>query len=94
MSSTFYSTKSDTLTVRNILDAFRSAYLSVYDTPPEECEHVEGIWFRINGEMHERKWVLLEIERLRQEGIVNTLQKENLGSRKSIFKALRHLSRL
>jgi hypothetical protein len=91
--SALYPSKSDTLTSRNIVDAYRSAYASVHGDPPEQCEHLKGRWFIINGEERDRSWVILEVERLRQEAIIKATDNDS-SSRGRIFKMLRKLSRI
>ncbi len=94
-----YPDKADTLTARNIIDAYRSAYITATDHPPAECWHSHGNTFVINGVERERAWVILEIERLRQEALAKAFEPERNQSnsnsaRGSIFKLIRRLSRL
>lgn len=90
-----YPSKTDTLTSQNIVDAFRSAYSSATGEQPSECRHMGGRWFMINGFQRDREWLLLEVERLRQEALAKTLGcagEDN--SRSRIFRMIRKLSRL
>lgn len=89
-----YSNKAETLTSRNIVDAYRSAYFSVHNAMPDECAHLNGKWFVINGVERDRGWLILEIERLRQEAIAKALEKDENSSRGRLFKVLRRLSRI
>lgn len=91
--SSLYPNKSDTLTSRNIVEAYRSAYLSVHGEQPDQCEHSQGRFFLINGMERDRGWVILEVERLRQEAIAKAMD-DSGSSRGRIFKMLRKLSRI
>lgn len=94
--SALFPDKGDTLTATNIIDAYRSAYLSVNNRTPDECRYLHGRWFIINGIERDRGWVLLEIERLRQEALMKAFDtnSENHNPRMSLFKLIRRLSRL
>lgn len=90
-----YPSKADTLTSRNIVDAYRSAYFSVHGQNPTDCYHLVGRMFVIDGSERERGWVLLEVERLRQEAIAATVDKNAAsGSRGRILQMIRKLSRI
>lgn len=90
-----YPSKADTLTSRNIVDAYRSAYFSVHGQNPTDCYHLVGRMFVIDGAERERGWVLLEVERLRQEAIAATVDKNSAsGSRGRILQMIRKLSRI
>lgn len=90
-----YPNKADTLTSRNIVDAYRSAYFSVHGQNPDECYHLMGRMFVIEGLERDRAWVLLEVERLRQEAIANTVDKHGFsGTRGRILQMIRKLSRI
>jgi hypothetical protein len=93
MNSLLYSDKSDTLTTRNIIDAYRSAHITLYEEAPE-CEHLEGRWFKVNGVVRDRSWMLLEVERLRQEGIAKAMREKTQNPRGRIFSLIRRLSRI
>lgn len=84
--------KHDTLTARNLIDAYIFAYETLYNTKPH-CEHQEGRWFLINNVLRDRHWLVLEIERLRQEALSNTMNAEN-KPKSHIFRMIRRLSRL
>jgi|GEM_PF-4456917 len=89
----FYPSKDDTLTSRNIMDSYVYAYHSVHKEKPR-CVHLEGRWFLVNGIKRDRKWMLMEIERLRQDALSATLKNDDNSSRGSIFRTIRRLSRL
>lgn len=90
-----YPSKADTLTSQNIVDAFRSAYVSATGEQPTECRHIQGRWFMINGFQRDREWLLLEVERLRQEALAKTLESAaEDNSRSRIFRMIRKLSRI
>lgn len=72
--SALYSSKSEALTPQNIVEAYRAAYYAVMDRYPDDCWHSQGRWFIINGVERERGWVLIEIERLRQEALVKAME--------------------
>ncbi|MBZ0308338.1 MAG: hypothetical protein K8I82_19895 [Anaerolineae bacterium] len=92
MASDFFSRKDDTLTSRNIVDAYVSAYHNVFNEKPE-CYALDSKWFVVNGMEHDRKWMVLEVERLRQEALTKVIA-ESDGSTGSIFRMIRRLSRL
>ncbi|KAB2902842.1 MAG: hypothetical protein KJ064_22290 [Anaerolineae bacterium] len=92
MSSGLFSRKDDTLTARNIVDAYVSAYNSVHSNKPE-CYALDSKWFVVNGIERDRKWMVLEVERLRQEALSKVIA-ENDGTTGSIFRMIRRLSRL
>jgi hypothetical protein len=92
-----YPGKADTLTSRNIVDAYRSAYFSVHGQNPLDCYHLVGRLFMIDGTERERGWLLLEIERLRQEAIATVVEQNSAsasGSRGRILQMIRKLSRI
>ena len=91
--STVFARKDDTMTTRNIVDSYVSAYHSVYADKPYECYALDGKWFVVNGVEHDRHWMVLEIERLRQEALTKVIT-QNDGSTGSIFRMIRRLSRL
>jgi hypothetical protein len=91
---TLYPHKADTLTTRNIVDAYRSAYYSVHGQYPGECRFLKGRWFVIEGVERDRGWVVLEVERLRQEAIAKAIRDETPSSRRSILRVIRRLSRI
>lgn len=91
--SALYPRKQDTLTARNIADSYIYAYQSVHGESPD-CEHLEGRWFMVNGIRRDRHWMVLEVERLRQEALSNALNDTENGSTSNIFKMIRRLSRL
>jgi hypothetical protein len=94
--SGLYPNKADTLTARNIVDAYRSAYYTLHNIMPEECRHLQGRWFVINGIERDRGWVILEVERLRQEALALAIEHGVNGDSKargSLFKLIRRLSR-
>lgn len=94
--SALYPSKSETLTAKNIVDAYRSAYYSSTGDYPVDCQHIRGRWFLIDGVERDRGWVILEVERLRQEALAKAMEAEQSesSSRSRIFKLIRRLSRL
>lgn len=92
--SASYIKKEETLTARNIRDSYVSAYREVHYQNPE-CEHIEGRWFMVQGVKRDRHWLVLEVERLRQEALSSAFDSQNENSSKShIFRMIRRLSRL
>lgn len=91
--SALYQRKHDTLTSRNIADSYMYAYQSIHGIKPE-CEYVEGRWFMVDGVRRDRHWLILEIERLRQEALAHALDADQSGSTSNIFRMIRRLSRL
>jgi len=85
--------KEDTLTARNITDSYIYAYQSIYGSVPE-CMHLEGRWFMVDGVRRDRHWLVLEVERLRQEALSDAFADSKGESTGHIFKMIRRLSRL
>ncbi len=90
--SSMYPKKEDTLTARNIADSYIYAYQSLHNREPE-CEHLEGRWFLVEGIRRDRHWLVLEVERLRQEALTRALDASQNQSTSNIFKMIRRLSR-
>ncbi len=91
--SVLFSKKDDTLTTRNIVDSYVSAYHSVYAEKPTECYALDSKWFVVNGVERDRKWMVLEVERLRQEALTKVIAHSD-GSTGNILRMIRRLSRL
>ena len=91
--SALYSGKEDTLTSRNIVDSYMYAYRAIHETLPE-CEHLEGRWFLVEGVRRDRYWLVLEVERLRQEALSSALDEGQHTTTSHIFKVIRRLSRI
>jgi hypothetical protein len=83
------------LTAKNIVDAYRSAFYTATGAYPAECYHVDGRWFKIDGIERDRGWVVLEVERLRQEALARAIIENDPddSSRGPIFKLIRRLRR-
>jgi hypothetical protein len=88
-----YSGNEDTLTSRNIVASYMYAYQAIHDTHPQ-CEHLEGRWFLVEGVRRDRHWLVLEVERLRQEALSAALDEDRHSSTSHIFKVIRRLSRI
>jgi len=67
--------KHSTLTAHNIIAAYRSAFQSVHGHDLTYCEHSGGRWFRVDGEMRDREWMIREIQRLRQLALEQEAQR-------------------
>lgn len=91
--SSLFASKDDTLTTRNIVDAYIAAYHSVHNTRPD-CQAVDGRSFMINGAQRDRRWVVLEVERLRQEALTKAFEPTSEKPASSLFKLLRKLSKI
>lgn len=93
--NSLYPGKADTLTAKNIVDSFQSAYYSVHGNQPQVCEYMGRNCYNINGVVRNRAWVLLEVERLRQEALARAFDTGSNGSdsRGRIFKLIRRLKR-
>jgi hypothetical protein len=85
--------KTDTLTSRNIVDSYISAYEAIHSSKPQ-CEFVEGRTFLVQGLRRDRHWLVLEIERLRQEALSAALSNQNDNTKGNIFRMIRRLSRI
>ena len=85
----------DTLTARNIADSYVAAYYSVHETKPE-CIVVNSKPFVVNGAERDRYWIVLEIERLRQEGLMKAFDISRSANKptNNLFKLIRRLSRI
>jgi hypothetical protein len=88
-----YSGNEDTLTSRNIVASYVYAYQAIHECHPQ-CEHLEGRWFLVEGVRRDRHWLVLEVERLRQEALSAALDKDNHSSTSHIFRMIRRLSRI
>jgi len=91
--TSLYQSRDEVLTTRNILVAYTAAYRGVYQKAPL-CEHQEGRGFYVEGTWRDRRWMLLEVERLRQEAIAKALDSQNSSPVKDVMRLIRHLSRL
>ena len=95
MSSGFYPSKDDTLTARNIVDSFVSAYHSVHDDKPECYAMDGGRVFVVNGIKRDRRWMVLEVERLRQEALSTAFDNSQADRPAgNLFRLIRRLSKL
>lgn len=65
----FYGNRDGSITNQDILKSYMVAYESLHKQKPANCMILENNQFKICGVVHERRWVLLEIERLRQEAL-------------------------
>jgi len=85
----YYGNRENSITNQEILEAYCLAYRNAHGSPPTDCEVLSQNQFRINGRVHDRRWVLLEIERLRQEALMRSIDPNTRGIR---AKRLRRLS--
>ena len=85
--------KADTLTAQNIVDSYRSAYYAA-NSRAGDCRHSHGRWFLVNGVERERGWLLVEVERLRQETISKVVDDNADSAKNRIFRLIRRLKRL
>lgn len=69
----YYGDREGSITNHEILETYRVTYQSVYKVPPKDCGILDNNQFQIAGKVHDRRWVLLEIERLRQEALTQLL---------------------
>ncbi len=92
MSSTS-SAKHETLTARNLMDSYSFAYEAIHGKKPT-CQQEDGRWFMVEGVRRDRHWLILEIERLRQEALTATIDNVQNQSKGHIFKMIRRLARL
>ena len=93
--SSLFASKDDTLTTRNIVDAYIAAYNSVHSSRPE-CTSIDGRSFIVNGIQRDRRWIVLEVERLRQEALTQMFDTTQNTQKPAshLFKLLRKLSRI
>lgn len=85
--------KDDTFTSKNIIDAYCSAYYSVYNKQPSRIVHLGGKWFRVESEMRDRGWLMREIERMRHLALEVNSQDSGHG-RGRLMKLIRGLRKL
>lgn len=90
--SELFPQKTDTLTSRNVVDAYIAAYEAIHATKPE-CQFIEGRTFLVEGAKRDRHWLVLEIERLRQVALTNAMNTK-LDEKSDIFRSIRRLARL
>ena len=82
----------DTLTPPIIMNSYVAAYHAVYNTKPT-IEHIEGHWYLVDGFKRQRYWLLLEIERLRQQALHEAMSEmDNPNNR--VMRIIRRLARL
>jgi hypothetical protein len=84
--------ENDTLTARDVAELYVELFDLLYGVRPE-CYHVEGLWFWVSGERRERWWLIVEVEKMRQQ-IVNSRQDVQQNNDGAIFNSLRRMSRL
>ena len=84
----------DTLTARDIAQLYVQLHDMVHGTSPE-CYHLEGLWFWVEGERRDRHWLILQVERLRQQIVAarNEVEQDG-GVEGAIYKSLRRMARL
>ncbi|MCP4248921.1 MAG: hypothetical protein GY778_17910, partial [bacterium] len=80
--------KAETLTARNIVNAYRSAFYSATGKYPTECRHLEGRWFQIDGVQRDRRWVIYEVERLRKEALLRAADSTGTGDRRGLLQRI------
>lgn len=88
--------KFDTLTVQNIINAYRSAYYSVHRNYPQQCEFVERGVILIDSVERDRSWIIREVERLRKLALENAEKNANAPEENSkrgrLFRMIRMFS--
>lgn len=88
--SVFFPKKEDTLTARNIRESYIYAYHAIYGDQPEV--EIDGRFFIVDNVRRERHWMVMEVERLRQEAISKTIHADKETN--SVMRMIRRLSRL
>ena len=91
-----YERHHETLTTNAIIRSFETIYEAVHNTKPE-CEHLSGNWFLVNGQKRDRRWLILEVECLRQKLIVSAVSNSSSytgDKRRAISLLNRMLSRV
>jgi hypothetical protein len=88
-----YAPEPDTLTSRGMINSYISVYQAVHGKKPD-CQDLGNSFFMINGVRHDRRWLILEIERLRQEALTSAFDTTKSSSALNIFKLIRRLSSL
>lgn len=64
-----HTSSSDTLTVTNLVAAYRSAYYSVYSEHPDDCEYIGDGYFYVDGKELHRIELLNAIRDLRHQAV-------------------------
>jgi hypothetical protein len=67
-----YERQQETLTFKAIIRAYETTYVAIHSAKPE-CEYLSGNWFIVNGVKRDRRWLLLEVEYLRQKLIAEAV---------------------
>lgn len=91
-----YERHHESLTITTIIKSFEATYEAVHHAKPE-CEYLSGNWFLVNGQKRDRRWLLLEIECLRQSLIataVGNMPSYKGEKRRAVSQVLRLLSRM
>ena len=92
MSGSLFLKDPGTLTPTIIMNSYVAAYHAVYGTKPH-IEHIEGHWYNVAGYKRQRYWLLLEIERLRQQALHAAVSEmDNPNNR--VMRIIRRLARL
>ena len=85
--------KEDTFTSQNIIDAYCSAYYGAHGKHPARIVHLGGKWFRVETEMRDRKWLITEISRMREDALQQADEKKVGSKRFRLMRIIRGLSK-
>lgn len=91
MARSLFSKDPDTLTPPIIMNSYVAAYRAVYGYKPK-IEQLEGHWYIVDGFKRQRYWLLLEIERLRQQALSEAMSADDPNNR--VMRIIRRLARL
>lgn len=86
--------KHTTLTAQNITSAYISAFQSVTGHKLTTCEHTGGRWFRVDGEMRDREWMIREIQRLREMAVQREIDSDSANSTNTRSRLLKMIGKL
>ena len=91
-----YERQHETLTIADIVRSYEATYEAVHNSKPE-CTYLQGNWFMVNGVRRDRRWLLLEVEYLRQTLIasaVNNIASYTGEKRRAVSQVLRILAKV
>lgn len=88
-----YARDSETLTPEAIVESYTRACQMLYGTAPN-CTPVGGVWYLVDDTMRDRRWLLLEVERLRQEALVAAVDEGRANPKASVIRLIRRLANL
>ena len=71
-----YERRYESIRPTTIIDTYNMFYEAVHNAEPQ-CEHLGGNRYLVNGTTQDRRWLVLEIEHLRQNLIISATSGES-----------------